>query len=279
MHRLLCAAFGAATLIASSSAAQDWYDAPRSLIPPTLPSGNDLQSLEAIGDIDNDGNLDLVGFGGSVLRPLLGDGEGDFVEAPVTPIGPITLMDDSRPRMGDVDGDNRADLVLLSSSGVLVHRGRSDGSLEAHLTLTTPTAPIDFALGDHNGDGALDIAIVHTGAVRWYEFAGGSTFAPGPDHAITTESFMHVNAGDFNGDGRADLILARSAALEVEVLLGSPGGPIPGPTFSVPADHNLTGVAAGRRPSTASMRCSIRTTRGWAISTATETTTSVAKVR
>lgn len=72
----------------------------------------------AIGDIDGDGNLDIV-VSGSAIEVLYGAGNGTF--GPRTPYGG---MYDADLALGDVDGDGSTDLVSASGSTITVLQGR-----------------------------------------------------------------------------------------------------------------------------------------------------------
>jgi hypothetical protein len=126
---------------------------PALLAPIAIPSasglGQGLASPLALGDLDGDGDLDLVDSqSGWDLILFLNDGAGGFTEAPLP--GPAFPAHDLT--IADVNADGAPDIV---SGRVLL--GFGDG------TFTEPAFGPDGAHGDFDGDGDLDFA--HRGIV------------------------------------------------------------------------------------------------------------------
>lgn len=85
----------------------------------------------ATGDLDNDGDLDLVTSGGSNLSVLLGDGVGGFGAATTYPPGAGSL---GSPVLGDFNRDGLLDVANSTSTGVRVHLNTGLGVLAAAVT-------------------------------------------------------------------------------------------------------------------------------------------------
>ena len=159
-----------------------------------------------------------------------------------------------------------ADIAIASTASVTVvnpGRGRRLASNVTYFPITNPTPsvsfsgssltaggmPIQTAVGDFNGDGKLDIAIVNfnctfnpsfqcngPGSVSIFLGNGDGTFQPPSDFGVGAGP-VSVVLGDFNGDGRVDLATANLAANTVSVLLGNGDG-----TFQPNVDYS-TGTA------------------------------------
>ncbi|MDO7850967.1 T9SS type A sorting domain-containing protein [Hymenobacter convexus] len=189
----------------------------------------------ALGDLNNDGRLDLVTVnqGPETAGILLGQAGGGFGAAVAYSIGT-----NSRPvavAVGDVNGDGNPDVVTSNngSNSVGVFVGNGTGGLSPVVTYATGTssspnsAPAYVALGDVNGDGRLDIVVANnlTASVGVLLGLGGGGFA-----AVTTYSTgvgsqpVGVALGDVNGDGRLDIVTGNSLPGTVGVLLGQAGG-------------------------------------------------------
>src|SRR5260370_1348634 len=100
----------------------------------------------AVGDVNNDGRLDLVvaGFmGGAVL--LLGNGDGSFQEP-----RPIIAGGTYFAALGDFNGDGLLDVAVAfgaSSDRVSVLLGPGDGSFQAPRGFLAGGARVSIARG------------------------------------------------------------------------------------------------------------------------------------
>jgi MBG domain (YGX type)/Bacterial Ig-like domain (group 3)/FG-GAP-like repeat/FG-GAP repeat len=95
--------------------------------------------------------------------------------------------------------------------------------------------PISTAIGDFNGDGLADMAVVNSGGstVSVLLGNGDGTFQPQVAYATGTDPYS-VAVGDFNGDGKLDLAVANNVSGTVSVLLGNGDG-----TFQTQATYTV----------------------------------------
>lgn len=117
-----------------------------------------FEELE-IGDLDADGDADLV------LRQVIGlalrinDGTGRFTDRP----GPVPTQFVQHVLLGDVDGDADLDLFVSGANQQAppIELWRNDGTgMFAPASVLAPSGNgYGAALGDWNGDGALDLAM------------------------------------------------------------------------------------------------------------------------
>ncbi|MFO1070719.1 MAG: VCBS repeat-containing protein, partial [Geminicoccaceae bacterium] len=156
----------------------------------------------ALGDLDRDGNLDLVSANGSgSLSVRLGDGLGGFVAADGAEI-PLAGSSFCLA-LGDLDGDGRLDLVAGGAGYVAVLLGQGDGRfVAAGPDVTIAGVAKTLALGDLDGDGDLDLVAGSDSngfvSIRLNDGSGG--FAAGSDLDIG-EASWGVALGDLDGDG------------------------------------------------------------------------------
>ncbi len=169
----------------------------------TLSTGNSEQGTN-VGDFNNDGFPDVFGIQnfGFGYQVFLGDGTGGFTTINGTVFQGFSF---GKVIVADFNNDNILDVVGASSYGGLAYlQGVGDGTFTN--PQNTSTAPIfDYAPGDFNGDGFLDIALASDSGLRFLAGDGTGQFtdqgtigSPGfPDRVLT---------GDFNNDGVADIV-------------------------------------------------------------------------
>jgi len=123
--------------------------------------------------------------------------------------------------------------LLLSSSVLAMAQVQFSGPTN----YPVGTSPLGAAVGDFNGDGKQDLAVVNTGSANVSILLGNGdgTFQPAVNYSVGG-SPGYVVVGDFNGDGKLDL--AVSNGLVVNILLGNGDG-----TFKSPKNYKVHGLA------------------------------------
>ncbi|MDO7877628.1 T9SS type A sorting domain-containing protein [Hymenobacter sp. ASUV-10] len=195
---------------------------------PTLPGVANACAL-GLGDIDADGDLDLVTTAFTAGRAYVwrNDGAGNFSAHPTTPVlvvggNPYTAM------LGDIDADGDLDLLVANNSGtstVSVRRNDGTGGFSGTTELVVGTTPYNSALGDVDGDGDLDLVVaVGTAAGVTLRLNDGTgTFVAPTTPPVVTSTVVSVALADVNGDGALDLLAgANSTTLYVRLNLPQP---------------------------------------------------------
>jgi hypothetical protein len=217
----------------------------------------------AIGDFNGDGALDLaVTDYSAAVWILLGNGDGTFKKAPVDPVKAPDLFYTETIVAGDLNGDGKLDLAVTGLSPVHalnVLLGNGDGTFTPLPNCCGygdggPTRNDYMTMGDFNGDGKLDLAVlsmeqmISTPAdfVQMFLGKGDGTFAP-TDYAVVMNapSAAIVN-GDFNGSGTQGLVVLGGGpqVMWSFVQVANPTWPTP-PDFTISAQRATLSVQAG----------------------------------
>ncbi len=210
----------------------------------------------AVGDFNGDGIPDLAVANSADARTnnlsvLLGNGDGSFQAPRSFPAGayPDAIA------VGDFNGDGVLDVAVTDGGTtpyqVRVLLGAGDGSFQPAQSLAAPNRPQALAVGDFNGDGALDLVTANDTAGSVSVFLGNGDGSFQPDRTFAAGSYPHgVTVGDFNGDGIADLAVADEGTNpsfqdgRVSVLLGNGDGSFQ-PAQSFAAGSRSYAVVAG----------------------------------
>jgi hypothetical protein len=172
-------------------------------------------------DLDLDGHVDLLvdDRDGESIVVLRGLGAGAFASLATR----IAVGGDPYRGMalGDLDGDGLSDLVTPNRGEIAVVLGASDTGFGAPRTIPADR-PFAVALGDVNGDEALDLVFAtEPGTVRVHRGDGGGFFARQAWFETEMPSGAKgIAVGDFNADGRTDAAIQNFSSSGVLILLG-----------------------------------------------------------
>lgn len=179
-----------------------------------------------VGDLNGDGNLDMIsgGTGSTIINVFLGNGNGTFL-APVS--YRATGGSTRGVTIGDFDRDGDMDVGAVgggTSTYVFLNNGNGTFNLSVSYA-TSSNSGTTISSGDLNGDGLLDLvtAAQNDGDVRVLLGCGNGTFATAVSYDAGNNG-AYAELGDFNSDGILDIIATQQAANEVVVLLGNGDG-------------------------------------------------------
>ena len=198
----------------------------------------------ALGDIDLDGDLDLVCGNSQQFNTLfLNDAGAIGTTSAWFPAG----IDRTRNvALGDVDGDGYLDLVCGNFGGANTLYLNDHGTLRALPadTLRTDNTAESVALGDMDNDGDLDIVFGIPLFPTAIYFNENGQF-PGPPTLIGGSNETRcVVLGDVDQNGYLDIVQSNLGITgRTYVYLNRPSGVDAVPAWSSPADQQTLGVA------------------------------------
>lgn len=174
-----------------------------------------LTSPVAAGDFNNDGVMDFVVASGPNVYVLAGNGDGSFQPA-YGSAGPTNSVINGI-HVADINGDGKLDLIIngkIGTSGfVATMLGNGDKSFQAPVVTTfTGVTSSNVIVGDFNGDGVLDVALISGSGVKTLLGTSGGAFQTPPINTFfsTYVGGDGIAAADFNGDGILDLVITAS---------------------------------------------------------------------
>ena len=204
-----------------------------------LPATNDVTTSVAFGDVDGDGDIDLVFGNDGQNRLCLNDGSGTFVDGTNTHV-PVWTDGTNAITLGDVDGDGDPDLAI--GNGVTPFEQNrlylNDGSgVFSDVTATQLPTVGDrtegVSLADIDGDGDPDLVFGAWGQNRLYLNDGNGTFTDVTATRLPTlstwwSSRPTVVFADIDDDGDPDLFwgdrLLVNHARHIDTPLGAREG-------------------------------------------------------
>jgi hypothetical protein len=187
----------------------------------------------AVGDFNGDGIPDLAVSDYADVAPgspnlvwiMLGEGNGQFGPPVSFPVdcAPVQVL------VADFNQDGNADLVVVGTpvgtADISVLLGNGNGTFRAPLDFASVNAvqgAVGLTLGDFNGDGIPDLAVLDTD-LSVLLGNGDGTFGPALYNA-TGNGPIGIATGDFNQDGITDLVVANNTDGTVSILLGLGNG-------------------------------------------------------
>lgn len=171
-------------------------------------------------DMDNDGDLDIVGSGISHQNVVCFenlDGNGNFADPYIIAgfsgsFGPKQIL------VEDLSGDGNLDVLLLKNNEILWY----ENDLQPRLFVgpkyfsDPPGVPQKIQIADLDGDGYLDVIVLSSySEFGWFKSINGKGQFYSYQTLMTDLSSKSFNLADIDNDNDLDFIIARSTSHEV----------------------------------------------------------------
>ncbi|MCA9122831.1 MAG: VCBS repeat-containing protein [Planctomycetaceae bacterium] len=172
----------------------------------TSPQLSDVRGV-ASGDLDADGDVDIVvtGAGGSVI--MQNDGDGNFSRAEFVEAGQdadSAISDIFRSAVvADLNKDGRLDIAMAGFRGLYVSLNQGLGAFGSSFPVSSTAHNSALAAGDMDNDGDIDLIThnVTSFEVRLNDGAGNF-----PTAKFFDGQYEYLDVADIDGDGTLDLI-------------------------------------------------------------------------
>lgn len=210
-------------------------------------NAGDIGHSPRVGEVNGDGNVDLLYLYGDQIVVRLGGGDGSFGPE----ITEETLFCD-QAELADVDGDDVLDFVCTvdydDALTVALGNGAGSFSLQAPQA-TVGVDPINLAAGSLNGDNNADVVSIlgtGSGGIRTLLSQGNGQFTVSDFVSTGSLPGADVALGDFTGDGFNDIVFTVASGTEqVRIAVNNGSGEF-GQSLTVnTTTDGAFGVAAG----------------------------------
>ncbi len=177
------------------------------------------QGLDA-GDIDGDGDADVVAMSTNTLKVEYGDGAGHFTAGPTYP---LTLGGQVEPRLLDLDGDGDLDVASMTFTAVNTLINNGSGVFTAGPTTQVNGACALAAISPArlNGDNKADLFAVDgcSGTAYALRSNGGGALTVTGSLYLSGLVPEDIAAIDLNGDGFDDMATIGSFSFTLTTAL------------------------------------------------------------
>ena len=224
-----------------------------SLSVPATPFQDADNGAMAFGDIDNDGDQDLIitGKGGLIKATLyMNDGTGNFTVATGTP---FVNVFGGTVGFADVNNDNFIDLLITGSTSAPIrtanlYLNNGNGTFSIAATPFTPSYEGDFAFEDIDNDNDIDLILTgynasDLGFTKLYLNNGTGVFSE-----VTSTPFEQLKGSsvafiDIENDGDKDVILSgtNNSNIDSTKLYVNNGNGV----FTLNTASSFTGISSG----------------------------------
>jgi hypothetical protein len=174
----------------------------------------------ALGNLDDDNDNDIV-FSMDAITSLFTvtntydtgpfRGTSSHFDTPVMISSSITAT--NKIQVLDVNYDSKDDVIVIDDAVPALKWLDNDGAWSEATISTNVTTPTDFALGDIDQDGAVDIVYASsTDASLWWSNTNADASVWTEKNSLTTDVVNHIDLIDMDNDGDLDLVASGTSS-------------------------------------------------------------------
>ena len=187
----------------------------------------------AVGDLDKDGNMDIVIANTQAQEEhvlvLLGDGHGNFSNYGKYVTGTGSQL--CSVVIGHFNNDTQLDMAIANNGtneiGIFLGYGDGTFSTQRKYPTTNNSRPISIAIGDFNNDNLTDLAVANYGtqivgifpANMETNFVDKNTYSTGS--AASPES---IALADFTNDNQLDIVVGNDGTHDIDLFINDGNG-------------------------------------------------------
>ncbi|MFN8440658.1 MAG: VCBS repeat-containing protein [Caldilineaceae bacterium] len=214
----------------------------------TLGAADSFVTMLELGDVDDDGDLDIAAVAAGQSTVFVNDGTSNFTQLlRFSSAGDATTA----VELADLDGDHDLDLIAAGDSGpnlIYVNRGAGNFTVPHAFGLATANAK-QIEVGDLNGDQQLDLIVaggLTNNAPNVLYFGDGNGSFPVSATFGSPDSIYSIAIGDMDGDRDLDVVAGGKFAAPSLVYLNDGAGNLtPGSIFDAGTDGQLSKMVVG----------------------------------
>ena len=203
--------------------------------PVDLPSTSGTTVNIVLADVNGDEAPDILIIGNENNKLLFNNGDGTFQDPVRLPGDDIVKFGSGDIAVGDLNGDDKPDILMGGRSNLVLWRNAGDGTFEDPVELANLGAYYSIVLVDMNDDGILDIVVGFPAEVLIGN--GDGTFKDPVGLPCRVAMYTSsIAVADVDNDGKPDIVIGNSDRQSNQLLINLGDGI----SFKLPSGATVT---------------------------------------